>query len=70
MEDGGIPQYFLERPPDTMKVGQTKIVGGGEMKKDHDSNLNLKGTFISVMAVGVIIIIMWVSIYFLYINRL
>ncbi|WP_075038255.1 cytochrome C oxidase subunit II [Halobacillus dabanensis] len=40
------------------------------MKKDHDSNLNLKGTFISVMAVGVIIIIMWVSIYFLYINRL
>ncbi|WP_226581891.1 cytochrome C oxidase subunit II [Halobacillus litoralis] len=40
------------------------------MKKERTSQPNLKGTFVSVMAVGFVIIVMWVSVYFLYINRL
>lgn len=40
------------------------------MDKDRTSDPNLKGTLVSVLAVGFIIIVMWVSIYFLYINRL
>lgn len=39
------------------------------MKKQEDQT-DLKGTLVSVLAVGAIIIIMWVSIYFLYIQRL
>lgn len=67
---GGVPQYFPDKAIDTIKVSHTKVEGGGDMKKERTSNINLKGTFISVMAVGVTIFIMWVSIYFLYINRL
>ncbi|MBU0904512.1 MAG: cytochrome C oxidase subunit II [Firmicutes bacterium] len=30
---------------------------------------NLKGTFVSVMSVGVIIIVMWVVVYYMYVAR-
>ncbi|GEN53278.1 cytochrome C oxidase subunit II [Halobacillus faecis] len=39
------------------------------MKKQEDQT-NLKGTLVSVLGVGTIIIFMWVSVYFLYIQRL
>ncbi|ARI75790.1 cytochrome C oxidase subunit II [Halobacillus mangrovi] len=40
------------------------------MKKDHSSQPGLKGTLISVFAVGIVIILMWVSIFYLYIDRM
>ncbi|RWZ58739.1 cytochrome C oxidase subunit II [Halobacillus fulvus] len=40
------------------------------MEKKNQPQPSLKGTFISVMAVGIFIVLMWVSIYLLYIARL
>ncbi|GGF19636.1 hypothetical protein GCM10010954_17970 [Halobacillus andaensis] len=37
------------------------------MKKDNEPNL--KGTFLSVMLIGGVIIVMWVSIFVLYMTR-
>lgn len=36
---------------------------------DDHSSMNLKGTFISVMALGVFILIFWFAIYALFISR-
>ncbi|MBS4178697.1 cytochrome C oxidase subunit II [Lederbergia citrea] len=38
-------------------------------KKSHDSEPNLKGTLISVFAVGIIIVVMWFAVYGLYVAR-
>lgn len=38
-------------------------------KDHHHSEPNLKGTLISVLGVGIIIIIMWGATYFLYAGR-
>ncbi|MCA1012297.1 cytochrome C oxidase subunit II [Halobacillus halophilus] len=40
------------------------------MKKSGPSQPSLKGTLISVMAVGAVIVVMWVCIYLLYIVRM
>lgn len=36
---------------------------------ENNSNVHLKGTFISVMALGVFIIIFWFAIYALFLSR-
>lgn len=38
-------------------------------KKKQDSETNLKGTLISVFAVGIIIVVMWIAVYALYVSR-
>jgi heme/copper-type cytochrome/quinol oxidase subunit 2 len=38
-------------------------------KKKPAKEENLKGTFVSVMLVGVIIIVMWVVVYYMYVAR-
>lgn len=38
-------------------------------KKKTDSGPNLKGTLISVFAVGIIIVVMWIAVYALYVAR-
>ncbi|MGI2328271.1 cytochrome C oxidase subunit II [Planococcus sp. YIM B11945] len=38
-------------------------------RKDETPDVNLKGTLVSVMAVGIIIIVMWVTVYLLYTGR-
>lgn len=38
-------------------------------KKGQSSDINLKGTLISVFSVGVIIIAMWFVVYFMYVAR-
>ncbi|MCR2822514.1 cytochrome C oxidase subunit II [Lederbergia panacisoli] len=38
-------------------------------KKKHGSDVNLKGTLISVFAVGIIILVMWFAVYGLYVAR-
>ncbi|MEC2326119.1 cytochrome C oxidase subunit II [Lederbergia lenta] len=38
-------------------------------KKKHDSDPNLKGTLISVLGVGIIIVVMWFAVYGLYVAR-
>ncbi|WP_231391084.1 cytochrome C oxidase subunit II [Paenisporosarcina sp. FSL H8-0542] len=38
-------------------------------KKNQSPELNLKGTLISVFSVGIIIIVMWFVVYFMYVAR-
>lgn len=38
-------------------------------KKNEHDGLDLRGTLASVMAVGVIIIVMWVVVYMMYVAR-
>ncbi|MBS4197164.1 cytochrome C oxidase subunit II [Lederbergia citri] len=38
-------------------------------KKKHHSDVNLKGTLISVFTVGIIILVMWFAVYGLYVAR-
>lgn len=38
-------------------------------KKNEHDGLDLRGTFVSVMAVGVIIIVMWIVVYMMYVAR-
>ncbi|MBS4202223.1 cytochrome C oxidase subunit II [Bacillus sp. FJAT-49732] len=38
-------------------------------KKKHGSDVNLKGTLISVFTVGIIILVMWFAVYGLYVSK-
>ncbi|MFX3673582.1 MAG: cytochrome C oxidase subunit II [Paenisporosarcina sp.] len=38
-------------------------------KQKHSADINLKGTLVSVFAVGIIIIAMWVIVYLMYVAR-
>ncbi|WP_422124572.1 cytochrome C oxidase subunit II [Planococcus sp. X10-3] len=38
-------------------------------KKNEHDELDLRGTFASVMVVGIIIVVMWVVVYMLYLSR-
>ena len=38
-------------------------------KRNEHDGLDLRGTLVSVMAVGVIIIVMWVVVYMMYVAR-
>lgn len=38
-------------------------------KKKIESEPNLKGTLISVFAVGIVIVVMWFAVYGLYVSR-
>ena len=38
-------------------------------KKNNDSGPNLKGTLISVFAVGIVIVVMWIAVYAMYVAR-
>ncbi|MGB5946021.1 cytochrome C oxidase subunit II [Paenisporosarcina sp.] len=38
-------------------------------KPKHNPEVNLKGTLVSVLLVGVIIIVMWLAVYLMYVAR-
>ncbi|MEK6268505.1 MAG: cytochrome C oxidase subunit II [Planococcus sp. (in: firmicutes)] len=39
------------------------------MSQKKPEEINLKGTFVSVLIVGLIIVVMWVAVYLLYVAR-
>lgn len=38
-------------------------------QENREAETNLKGTLVSVLIVGIIIIVMWVAVYLLYVAR-
>ncbi|ANU27005.1 cytochrome C oxidase subunit II [Planococcus versutus] len=38
-------------------------------QKKSEPEVNLKGTFVSVLIVGLVIVVMWVAVYLLYVAR-
>jgi len=38
-------------------------------KKQSDHEVNLKGTLVSVLFVGIVIVAMWVAVYLMYVAR-
>lgn len=46
-----------------------KTIHNTKNKKENVEDANLTGTFISVLGLGLFIVITWVSVYFLYLER-
>lgn len=46
-----------------------KAIHKSNHKKENEENSSLKGTLVSVLCLGLFIIITWVSVYFLFIER-
>lgn len=40
-----------------------------KIKAELESKHSLKGTFVSVMSIGVFIVVLWVGIFFLFLSR-
>ncbi|AIY06858.1 hypothetical protein Plano_2893 [Planococcus sp. PAMC 21323] len=38
-------------------------------QRKSEPEVNLKGTFVSVLIVGLVIVVMWVAVYLLYVAR-